>query len=501
MQNPVDGADEVYVLGTVVSTEGEQSTVRMQAGGSEVAVDPADIHVANPDGLTCPDNTMLIHLSEATLLANVRARYTAKEIYTLTGSILLAMNPFESLPIYSEAIMAEYAGKSLGRAPPHVYAIAETAYQMLVKSGRSQSIIVSGESGAGKTETNKHLMYYLAWRSKSSGGTASLAECILQSNPVLEAFGNAKTSRNNNSSRFGKFIKILIGDSGTITGAKMAHYLLEKSRVVSVAEGERNYHSLYHLAEGAPTELRDSLGLSEGAAGCFYLRQSSVTRLASMEDGAMYKEVSAALTVCGVTEGEQRGLWACLAGVLHVGNLTFCGEDAAAINASDSISHLQTSMGTDLAACLTSRSMTVGTERTVVPLTADKAVAARDALAKAVYTRLFDWIVSTVNRSLTGGAGAAAAGGASKFVGLLDVFGFEFFGTNNSFEQLAINFANEKLQQFFLRFVFKAEEAECAPPPASARQGWPRPAKACPPWGARARWVPTVAPRQAARNR
>ena len=458
----------MYLLGDLEDAEpGNIVRVKLLGDGVVIEVAREDVFAANPDGLTCPDNTMLIHLSEATLLANVRGRYVKREIYTLTGQILLAMNPFEALPIYCESIMAGYKDKVLGRGPPHVYGIAETAYKMLIKTTKSQSIVVSGESGAGKTETNKHLMYYLAWRSKASGGTATLAECILQSNPVLEAFGNAKTSRNNNSSRFGKFIKILIGNGGSITGAKMASYLLEKSRVVSVAEGERNYHALYHVGAGAPADLVKHLGLGCGPKGFHYLNQSSVTQLALMDDSAMFQELVNALRVVGVSAAEQHDIWACLAGILHIGNLTFAGDEAASITSAESIGLVKATMATDLAACLTTRSMTVGAEKTVVPLTPEKAVAAREALAKATYIRLFDWLVTAVNRSLAsqeGDRGTAVGGGpeTAKFVGLLDVFGFEFFGTNNSFEQLAINFANEKLQQFFLKFVFKAEENEYA---------------------------------------
>ena len=249
--------------------------MRIKAGGAEVQVRATDVSPANPAGLTAPDNCMLIHLSEATLLENVRARYFAKEIYTLTGSILLAMNPFETLPIYSEAKMEPYKGKPLGKAPAHVYGTAESAYQMLSRTKQPQSIVVSGESGAGKTETNKHLMYYLAWRSKSGSRIETLAEAILQSNPVLEAFGNAKTARNNNSSRFGKFVKILIDPKGNIVGARMNQYLLEKSRVVTLGEGERNYHAFYHLVAGGSPDA-EALGLGKGVRSFFYLNQSSV---------------------------------------------------------------------------------------------------------------------------------------------------------------------------------------------------------------------------------
>jgi len=198
IRNPDAASEEVYLPGTVVGEAEDGSgdvTVKLD-NKKQHAVNSADVFTANPEGFTCPDNTMLIHLSEATLLDNLRKRYHAKDIYTLTGSILLAMNPFEPLPaIYNEKVMAEYKDQRLGKAPPHVYGIAEQAYQMLSKMKKSQSIVVSGESGAGKTETNKHLMQYLAWRSRSGGGISSLAEAILQSNPVLEAFGAPRSVR------------------------------------------------------------------------------------------------------------------------------------------------------------------------------------------------------------------------------------------------------------------------------------------------------------------
>ena len=454
-QNPDEKAEEVFITGTLVSTDPakEVSKVKLK-DGKELEVRSTDVSAANPDGVTAPDNTMLIHLSEATLLENVRLRFKNKEIYTLTGTILLAMNPFEKLPIYSETIMGPYKGKAPGREPPHVYATAELAYQMLTRNKMPQSIVVSGESGAGKTETNKHLMYYLAWRSKSGGGMETLAEAILQSNPVLEAFGNAKTSRNNNSSRFGKFIKILIDKKGNIVGARMNQYLLEKSRVPTVSEGERNYHSFYHLVAGGGAEA-EAAGLGKGTKAFRYLNQSSVSTLEGMPDGEMFEELSSALTTCKVPAPKQKELWGVLAGVLHVGNVTFTGDDNASI-ADESVSNAACEqLQSAVAACLTQRSMTVGTETTMVPLTVEKAGYARDALGKAVYARLFEWLVAAVNESIKGDAE-----GDCHFIGLLDVFGFEFFGTNNSFEQLAINFANEKLQQFFLKFVFKSEELE-----------------------------------------
>jgi myosin heavy subunit len=233
-RNPDAKSPESFLMGVVDSSDGEMRQVKQKGSGTQHKLRKEDLFGANPDGLVTPDNTMLIHLSEPTILENVQQRFKAKEIYTLTGTILLAMNPFQQLPIYTDEKKADYKGKRMGQAPPHVYAVSECAYQSLAKMQKSQSVLVSGESGAGKTETNKALMYYLAWRSKNSGGQQDLAEVILQSNPVLEAFGNAKTSRNNNSSRFGKFIKILMDKKGNIVGAQMAQYLLEKSRIVRV---------------------------------------------------------------------------------------------------------------------------------------------------------------------------------------------------------------------------------------------------------------------------
>ena len=240
-------------------------------------VEATDVFPANPDGLTCPDNTMLIHFS-CHAPRQRPARYATSEIYTLTGSILLAMNPLAELPICSEAQM----GESRSAARRRTCSDAEAAYLMLSRSGKSQSIVVSGEAALARrrqTSTSGTTAY-----AEVAGGIASLAERVLQSNPVLEAFGNAKTARNHNSSRFGKFVKILIGQKGTICGARVVHYLLEKSRIVRVAEGERNYHAFYHIAAGAPDSERAALGLSRGVGAFHYLRQSSVKALGPSED-------------------------------------------------------------------------------------------------------------------------------------------------------------------------------------------------------------------------
>ena len=228
--NPEPKAEESFLKVSVSAYDDKTATVKMP-DGAEQQLPREDISPANPEGLTTQDNTALIYLSEATLLENTRQRFAANEIYTLTGSILLAVNPFENLPIYSEDIMKKYVGKKLGVAPSHVYGTAECAYQYLKQSGKSQSIVVSGESGAGKTETNKHLMYYLAYRSKAAAASRPSPRRSCSRTRCSRPW-QAKTSRNNNSSRFGKFIKILIDKKGNIVGAKMNQYLLEKSRIV-----------------------------------------------------------------------------------------------------------------------------------------------------------------------------------------------------------------------------------------------------------------------------
>ena len=366
VKNPDAKAGDVFVKGSVVAADGANVSVQL-AGGGALKLDAADAFPANPEGMVTPDNTMLIHLSEPTILENVQQRFADKEIYTLTGSILLAMNPFQRLPIYTEEVMGQYKGKRLGAAAPHVYGIAEAAYTMLAKTGVSQAVVVSGETGAGKTETNKALMYYLAWRSKNSGGQRDLAEVILQSNPVLEAFGNAKTSRNNNSSRFGKFIKILIDKKGNIIGARMSQYLLEKSRVAAVGEGERNYHAFYHLAAGAPAPTRAKLGLDGGPSAFRLLSQSSALAIDGMDDGKYYAELTEALRACGIGEGQLGEMFALIAGVLHLGNVTFTDDDATSI-ASGGGAHMTDAFGTDVTPCLLARTMKVGTETTRVPL-------------------------------------------------------------------------------------------------------------------------------------
>ena len=452
IKDPTKDSAEAFVKATVVKfTEGRGYTVTHE--GKERTVRAVDCAQANPDGMSAPDNCYLIHISESTILANMKARFAKELIYTYTSNILIVVNPFKALSIYGQDKMAPYVNRPLGMVEPHTYAMAEEAYKTLLKTGASQALVVSGESGAGKTETNKHLMTYLAYRSKSESLGNDLSESILQANPVLEAFGNAKTSRNNNSSRFGKFVKVAFSEKGGVVGAVTQQYLLEKSRVPFQSSGERNYHVFYQVMAGLKANA--TLGLGAGCSAFHYLKQSGVTEIKGVDDAAEFKVLGESMTAIKIDHLEQEEVFSLLAALLHVGNVKFAGEDEAAIDSATSTSlasaneHLKT---TALQDCLLARTMTTRGETVSIKQTPQQAVLARDALAKAVYARLFEWIVNRINDSIRG-----AATDNSTFIGLLDVYGFESFAIN-TYEQLCINFANEKLQQFFLRFVFKAEE-------------------------------------------
>jgi len=409
---------------------------------------------------TVPDCCQLTELTEATVLTNIERRYMDNKMYTFTGNILLAVNPYERLPIYEEQYMARFPDVAISKAEPHVFASAEEAYQRIRKDRRAQSIVVSGESGAGKTETNKYLMRYLAWRSRGGkGGTggADLANAILQSNPILEGFGNAKTGRNNNSSRFGKFIRIHFDPKGGVGGAVMSTYLLEKSRVVFQGPNERNYHSFYMLQAGASAGERASFSLEPGPEKYAFLNQSGCYANTGWgEDSKEYAAMRTAMSAVGLNETTQLEMLSVLASTMHLGNVDFnkvaneeyaCAADEARLALA---SHL---LGCeDVGPLLLQRSMKVPGAVYNIQLTPPQATAARNAFGKQVYCLLFDWIVARINDSIRGNANDAMP-----FIGLLDVFGFEIFEVN-SFEQLCINFANEKLHQFFLKFVFKMEE-------------------------------------------
>ncbi|KAH8240493.1 hypothetical protein KR038_007643 [Drosophila bunnanda] len=405
------------------------------------------------------DMTLLDDLHEASLLWNLRLRYDKGLIYTFAGSILIAVNPYKMFPdAYGLEVAKQYAGRPLGSLPPHLFAIGAAAHAALPSP---QVVVISGESGSGKTESTKLVMQYLA-AVVPGGGSASavITEQILEAAPLLEAFGNARTARNDNSSRFGKYLEVYF-KSGAIVGAKITQYLLEKSRIVTQAPGERNYHVFYELLGGLSEAERSKYGLLE-ADKYFYLNQGATDCASGRVD---WESLQGAMQVLGVSEGEREGIVRVLAAVLHLGNVYFHrrqlrhGQEGVEVGSDAEIkwaAHLLHINAEGLHRALTSRTTEARAERLHTPLGIDQALDARDAFAKALYAGLFNWLVSRINSIVQKGGTHDA-----HRISILDIFGFEDLA-ENSFEQLCINYANENLQLYFNKHVFKLEQAEYA---------------------------------------
>ncbi|XP_024432455.1 unconventional myosin-VI isoform X4 [Desmodus rotundus] len=433
------------------------------------------------------DNCSLMYLNEATLLHNIKVRYSKDRIYTYVANILIAVNPYFDIPkIYSSETIKSYQGKSLGTMPPHVFAIADKAFRDMKVLKMSQSVIVSGESGAGKTENTKFVLRYLT---ESYGTGQDIDDRIVEANPLLEAFGNAKTVRNNNSSRFGKFVEIHFNEKSSVVGGFVSHYLLEKSRICVQGKEERNYHIFYRLCAGASEDIREKLHLSSpdnfrylnrGCTRYFanketdkqilqnrkspeYLKAGSL-KDPLLDDHGDFIRMCTAMKKIGLDDEEKLDLFRVVAGVLHLGNIDFeeAGSTSGGCNlknkSTQSLEYCAELLGLDqddLRVSLTTRVMLTtagGTKGTVikVPLKVEQANNARDALAKTVYSHLFDHVVNRVNQCFPFET-------SSYFIGVLDIAGFEYF-EHNSFEQFCINYCNEKLQQFFNERILKEEQ-------------------------------------------
>ncbi|KAF7702988.1 unconventional myosin-Vb isoform X2 [Silurus meridionalis] len=418
--------------------------------------------LGNPDILEGEnDLTALTFLHEPAVLHNLRVRFLHyNSIYTYCGIVLVALNPYEQLPIYGEEVIDAYSGQDMADIDPHIFSIAEDAYRTMIREEKNQSIIISGESGSGKTVSAKFTMRYFA----VVGGAArqtSVEEKVLASNPIMEAIGNAKTTRNDNSSRFGKYIEIGFGSKGDIIGAHMRTYLLEKSRVVFQAPEERNYHIFYQLC--ASRDLPELRSLKLKTAEHFrYTNQGQNINISGTDDAMELENTRNALTILGISPDQQMELFRILAGVLHLGNVHIQaigrGGERSYISIDDQplmvFSKLMGVEGPQMAQWLCHQRLAVGGELLVKPLSAQKANEARDALAKHVYDQLFIWTVQRLNLALR-----AHREQPKTFIGVLDIYGFETFD-RNSFEQFCINYANEKLQQQFNRHVFQLEQEE-----------------------------------------
>ncbi|KAK9514455.1 hypothetical protein VZT92_027920 [Zoarces viviparus] len=405
------------------------------------------------------DMVLLSKINEDAITENLKKRYMDDYIFTYIGPVLISVNPFKQLPYFSDREVELYQGAAQYENPPHIYALADNMYRNMLIDNENQCVIISGESGAGKTVAAKFIMSYV---SKVSGGgdkVQHLKDIILQSNPLLEAFGNAKTVRNNNSSRFGKYFEIQFSRGGAPDGGKISNFLLEKSRVVSQNPGERSFHIYYQMLEGATKEQRENLGVTTPDY-YFYLNQSGTYTVEDMNDKKEFSDTMEAMSVVGLSVEEQDSVLQLVAGILHLGNISFREENNyAVVESQDFLAFPSFLLGIPqdgLCSKLTSRIMDSKwggkTESIAVTLNTEQACFSRDALSKALYTRLFDFLVDCVNKAIQKDQEVLN-------IGVLDIYGFEIF-QRNGFEQFCINFVNEKLQQIFIELTLKAEQDE-----------------------------------------
>ncbi|KAJ6223846.1 hypothetical protein RDWZM_002391 [Blomia tropicalis] len=408
------------------------------------------------------DMISLGDLHESGILRNLLIRYNDNIIYTYTGSILVAVNPYQILPIYTAEQIKLYKDRKIGELPPHIFAIGDNAYNNMKRYNQDQCIIISGESGAGKTESTKLILQYLA---AISGQHSWIEQQILEANPILEAFGNAKTIRNDNSSRFGKYIDIHFNKSGVIEGAKIDQYLLEKSRIVNQAVDERNYHIFYCMLAGMSKEDKIKLELQD-ASKFYYLTQGGSITCEGRSDAAEFADIRSAMKVLMFTDPEIWEILKILSSLLHLGNIKYRGTtvdnlDATEItNASSagSASKLLDVNQQHLIDALTTRTIFAHGDVVVSTMSTEQALDVRDALVKGIYGRMFVWIVNKINSAIFKPKSHPVSHQRTS-IGVLDIFGFENFNIN-SFEQFCINYANENLQQFFVRHIFKLEQEE-----------------------------------------
>ncbi|GER39217.1 myosin-related family protein [Striga asiatica] len=481
--------DGNWELGTILQASANKSLISL-AEGKVLEVNSETLVPTNPDILDGVDDLMqLSYLNEPSVLSNLEYRYNQDMIYTKAGPVLVALNPFKKVPLYGVEFIEGYKRKSMGS--PHVYAITDTAMREMIRDEVNQSIIISGESGAGKTETAKIAMQYLA----ALGGGSGIEYEILKTNPILEAFGNAKTLRNDNSSRFGKLIEIHFSETGKISGAKIQTcktanattifsseccllllsseglsnsftwcFVMEQFMVLysfTGEEGERSYHIFYQLCCGAPPYLREKLNL-RNVDDFKYLKQSNCYRISGVDDAEQFRIAVEALDVVHVKKEDQDSVFAMLAAVLWLGNVTFTvvdNENHVEPVVDEGLTNVATLIGCnieELKLALSTRKMRVGKENDTIvqKLTLAQAIDTRDALAKSIYSCLFDWLVEQINKSL-----AVGKRRTGRSISILDIYGFESF-ERNSFEQFCINYANERLQQHFNRHLFKLEQEE-----------------------------------------
>ena len=453
-----------YLKAEIKSTKGDDVTVITEKM-EEMTVKKDQISQMNPpkfEKLT--DMANLTYLNEASVLYNLRARYEAQFIYTYSGLFCVAINPYRRLPVYGPNIIDRYKGKKRTEMPPHLFAVADNAYNNMLRDRENQSMLITGESGAGKTENTKKVIAYfakVACAPKKPGETEKqgLEDQIIQANPVLEAYGNAKTVRNNNSSRFGKFIRIHFGPNGKIAGADIETYLLEKSRVTFQQPGiERNYHIYYQILSGKYEDFKEKL-LVDLDAGLYHFINQGCLDVDGMDDQEEMGLTDEAFGVLGFSNDEKMSMYKCTCAVLFFGEMKFKQRpreeqaEADGTSEAEKVAFLLGVNAGDLLKCLLKPKIKVGNEFVTKAQNKDQVVYAVAALAKCTYAKMFLWLVSRVNKTLD------TKNKRQFFIGVLDIAGFEIF-EYNTFEQLCINYTNERLQQFFNHHMFVLEQEE-----------------------------------------
>ncbi|XP_004644026.1 myosin-15 [Octodon degus] len=448
-----------YIEAEVKGSEEDGKIIVETKDGRSLSIKQDSIQQMNPEKLDMTeDMAMLTHLNEASVLHTLTRRYGHWLIYTYSGLSCVTLNPYKWLPVYQKEVLAAYRGKRRSEAPPHVFAVADNAFQVMLHNRENQSILLTGESGSGKTVNTKYIIQYfatVATMSASRRKLGTLKDQIMQVNPILEAFGNAKTLRNDNSSRFGKFIRMHFDARGTLSSADIETYLLEKSRVIYQLPGERNYHIFYQILSGKK-ELQDMLLASANPCD-FHVCSCGVVAVESLDDAEELLATEQAMDILGFLPEEKCGCLKLIGAIMHFGNMKFKqkprGEqlEADGTESADKAAFLMGISSSELVQGLTRPKMKVGNEYVTKSQNVDQVISAVGSLSKSIYGKLFQWLVARINRALD------AKLSKQLFIGILDITGFEILECN-SLEQLCINFANEKLQQFFNQHMFILEQ-------------------------------------------
>merc|ERR1719342_1254412 len=449
--------------GLIESTEGEKVTVSCK--GEKKVYKKDQIGQVNPPKFDCcEDMSNLTYLNDASVLWNLRIRYVNELIYTYSGLFCIAVNPYKRFPIYTQRTMEIYIGKRRNEVPPHIFAIAEGAFQGMMNGGKNQSILITGESGAGKTENTKKVISYFASigaSGKKKEGEPGLEDKIVQTNPVLEAWGNAKTVRNDNSSRFGKFIRIWFNQAGKLSGADMVVYLLEKSRLTFQAELERCYHAFYNIMSDQVPDLKEKAHLSNDIYDYWWVSQGKVT-VPSIDDKEDMMFADEAYDILGFTNEEKYNIYKLTAVVMHMGNLTkdfvpVGKEEQAEVKDEATAEKVADICGIDNEWMITyfcKPKLKVGTEWVSKGQSCSGAGSSVAGIGRKIYELVFRFIVEKCNDTLIDVTMKKV-----QYIGCLDIAGFEIYDYNG-FEQICINFCNEKLQQFFNQHMFVLEQEE-----------------------------------------